>query len=292
MQSFLGRLLTEGVLRAVAWVPYGVVARMGMALGTLLHRIPSRRRHIVDVNLALCFPHMTAPQRQRLARAHFQHVMRSYVERGVQWFGSARRLEKLVRVESAINLDAAATEPTIFLGFHFVGIEAGCMRYSIGRPVASLYTPMSNTALDDVALRQRGRFGTVMMPRANSARQTVRVLRSGPPVMLAADMDFGRRDSVFAPFFGVPACTLTSVARLAQASKARVVPFVTEVLPDYQGYALKIFEPLAGFPSGDDVVDATRMNAFLEQQILRMPEQYYWVHRRFKHRPDGQASVY
>jgi KDO2-lipid IV(A) lauroyltransferase len=97
---------------------------------------------------------------------------------------------------------------------------------------------------------------------------------------------------VFAPFFGVPACTLTSVARLAQASKARVVPFVTEVLPDYQGYALKIFEPLAGFPSGDDVVDATRMNAFLEQQILRMPEQYYWVHRRFKHRPDGQASVY
>ncbi|AXV80252.1 lipid A biosynthesis lauroyl acyltransferase [Ralstonia solanacearum] len=292
MNVFLGRVLTEAVLRAFSFVPYRLAARTGMALGRLLHRFPSRRRRIVDVNLSLCFPQMSPQERHRLSRAHFEHVIRSYVERGVQWFGSSRRIEQLVRVESDIDLDTASEQPTIFLGFHFVGIEAGCVQYSIARRVASLYTPMSNRTLDGIAMRQRSRFGTVMIPRGGSARQALRALQAGLPVMLAADMDFGRRDSVFAPFFGVPACTLTSVSRLARLSGARVVPFVTDVLPDYKGYALRVFSPLAAFPSGDDLADASRLNAFLEQQILRIPEQYYWVHRRFKHRPDGEAPVY
>jgi len=111
-------------------------------------------------------------------------------------------------------------------------------------------------------------------------------------VMLAADMDHGIENSVFVPFFGVQACTLTSVSRLARLAGARVVPFVTEVLPDYKGYKMTIFEPLADFPSESDETDARRMNEFLESQIVRFPEQYYWVHRRFKHRPEGVAGVY
>jgi len=131
-----------------------------------------------------------------------------------------------------------------------------------------------------------------MIPRHASARHTLRILRTGKPIMLAADMDFGLRDSVFAPFFGVQACTLTSVSRLAKLSGARVVPFVAEVEDGYTGYKLRIFEPLANFPSDDLVADAQAMNRFLESQILRMPAQYYWVHRRFKRRPHGQAPVY
>ena len=110
--------------------------------------------------------------------------------------------------------------------------------------------------------------------------------------MLAADMDFGLRDSVFVPFFGIQACTLTAVSRLAQLSGARVVPFVSEVLPDYQGYGLQIFPALQGFPSGDARADAVAMNEFLEARIRENPDQYYWVHRRFKRRPQGEAPVY
>jgi KDO2-lipid IV(A) lauroyltransferase len=110
--------------------------------------------------------------------------------------------------------------------------------------------------------------------------------------MLAADMDHGIENSVFVPFFGVSTCTLTSVSRLAKLGGARVVPFLTEVLPDYQGYKLTIFDALPNFPSASESDDARSMNAFLERQVLRFPEQYYWVHRRFKSRPDGLASVY
>lgn len=261
-------------------------------LGGALYTLPGRRKHIVLVNLRLCFPEKSEGERDDLAREHFRQVVRSYLERGVQWFGSARRIRNLVQIESAIDLEDPDAPPTIFMGFHFVGIEVGCMRYSQSMPVASLYTHMSNTRLCDLAKRQRGRFGAQMIERSTSARKVVRLLQEGKSVMLAADMDHGIENSVFVPFFGVPACTLTSVSRLARISGARVVPFVTEVLPDFEGYRLTIFEPLSNFPSGSDTDDARAMNAFLEAQIINIPAQYYWVHRRFKHRPPGMAAVY
>lgn len=280
------------LLRILALMPYGVSARLGSALGTLLYRIPSSRKRIVHTNLRLCFPNRSEQEYERLALANFRHVIRSYVERGIQWFGSRRAIGKLVSVESAIDLSEADPPPTIYMGFHFVAIEAGSMMYSLTNPIASLYTPMSSQLVDQLAKRQRGRFGAEMISRADSARRTLATLKRGKPVMLAADMDHGHRDSLFVPFFGVPACTLTSIARLARASGARVVPFVTEVLPGYQGYKMTIFAALADYPSHDLQDDARRMNAFLEEQVSRMPEQYYWVHRRFKTRPHGEPSVY
>lgn len=281
-----------GLLRTLSVLPYAWVARAGGALGALLYRIPSRRKRIVLINLNLCFPEKSEADRNVLGREHFRHVLRSYLERGVQWFGSTRAIERLVELESHIDLDDPAAPPTIFMGFHFVAIEVGCMLYSTRFPVTALYTPMSDKRLCALAARQRGRFGASMMLRSNSARTVVSQLRTGQSVMLAADMDFGVDNSVFAPFFGIPACTLTSVSRLARLGRARVVPFVTEVLPDYRGYKMTIFEPLKDFPSGNDATDATRMNAFLEQEIVRLPDQYYWVHRRFKNRPVGMPSVY
>lgn len=290
--SRLSHVLTTALLRTLSALPYKFVARLGMVVGTALYALPSRRKHIVHVNLRLCFPERTERDLEKLARAHFRHVVRSYLERGIQWFGSAQTIRDIVQIESKIDLDDVTAPPTIFMGFHFVGIEVGCMLYSTYFPVASLYTRMSSTVVCDLAKRQRGRFGAEMIERATSARKIVELLRSGKPVMLAADTDQGEENSVFVPFFGVPACTLTAVSRLARLGRARVVPFVTEVLPDYQGYKLTIFEPLADFPSGNDEIDARRMNAFLEDQIVKCPEQYYWVHRRFKHRPPGMASVY
>ncbi|MFM0441074.1 lipid A biosynthesis lauroyl acyltransferase [Paraburkholderia strydomiana] len=288
----LGYLLVVMLLRALSVLPYPLVARLGSALGAALYALPSRRKHVVLVNLRLCFPEKTERERHELAKEHFRQVIRSYLERGIQWFGSAKTIKKIVQIESRIVLENKDAPPSIFMGFHFVGIEIGCILYSMQLPVAALYTRMSSPRLCDLARRQRGRFGAEMIERSASARKIVGMLRSGKPVMLAADMDHGIDNSVFVPFFGVPACTLTSVSRLARLGHARVVPFVTEVLPDYRGYKLTIFEPLNDFPSGSDTDDARRMNAFLEAQILRFPEQYYWVHRRFKHRPPGVPAVY
>jgi KDO2-lipid IV(A) lauroyltransferase len=269
-----------------------LVARVGSAVGATLYALPSRRKHIVLVNLHLCFPEKSERECDELAREHFRHVVRSYLERGVQWFGSAQRIRNLVQIESAIDLDDRNAPPTIFMGFHFVGVEIGCLVYSLKMPAASLYTHMSNTRLCDLAKRQRGRFGAEMVERSTSARKIVRLLHEGKPVMLAADMDHGIENSVFVPFFGVPACTLTSVSRLAKMGHARVVPFVTEVLPDFKGYRLNVFAPLSDFPSESDTNDARCMNEFLEAQVLKIPAQYYWVHRRFKHRPEGMPAVY
>lgn len=292
MKSSIQNALTTSLLRALSVLPYKLVARTGEALGSILYRIPGKRRAILRTNLLLCFPEKTPEQREALALATFRHVIRSYLERGLQWYGSAAALSDLMEVESAIELQDTYDQPTIFLGFHFAAIEAGCMYYSTHHPVASIYTPMSDAATDGISLRQRGRFGTEMIPRNKSAREVLKVLKSGKPIMLAADMDFGLRDSVFVPFFGVQACTLTAVSRLAKLSGARVVPFVTQVQPDYRGYKLSIFEPLDNYPSGDVTLDALQMNEFLEKQVRRFPEQYYWVHRRFKRRPAGEPSVY
>ncbi len=288
----LGHLLIVVLLRTLSILPYQLVARLGSAVGAALYLLPSRRKHIVLVNLRLCFPNKSPREHDELGREHFQQVVRSYLERGYQWFGSARKIRSLVQVESAIDLEDKNAPPTIFLGFHFVGIEIGCMLYSLEMPVASLYTHMSNKRLCDLAKRQRSRFGAQMIERSTSARKIVRLLQEGKPVMLAADMDHGIGNSVFVPFFGVPACTLTSVSRLAKMSGARVVPFVTEVLPDFKGYRLKVFAPFSDFPSGSDTDDARCTTAFLEAQIMKIPAQYYWVHRRFKNRPPGMAAVY
>ena len=288
----LGYWLLLGLLRLLSVLPYALVARAGNALGAVLYMLPSHRKHVVLVNLRLCFPLKTERKREKLALAHFQHVVRSYLERGFQWFGSLRTIERLVEMDSRIDLHDPHAPPTIFMGFHFVGIEVGCMLYSSRLPVAALYTRMSNTRVCALARRQRGRFGADMIERSASAKHVVRLLRSGVPVMLAADMDHGTTGSVFAPLFGVPACTLTSVSRLAKLGGARVVPFVTEVLPAFRGYKLTIFDPLENFPTDSEALDARTMNAFLERQILRLPDQYYWVHRRFKHRPAGMPAVY
>jgi Kdo2-lipid IVA lauroyltransferase/acyltransferase len=294
MLSRLGAKLAIGLLKLFALLPYGLIARIGDGLGWLLYQVPSRRKRIVHINLKLCFPEWNDERREDVAQKHFRHAIRSYLERSVQWFGSAKKLEKLIQLDSAIDLTDPDLPPTLFLGLHFVGIEAGSifLNYSLKRQCGSLYQPMSNPELEEVAKAARARFGADMASRADSARIVLRWLRDRKPVMLGADMDYGMRNSTFVPFFGVPTCTLTAVGRLAKVGQAQVVPFIGEVLPNYKGYRLKVFKPWDNYPTGDDEADARRMNAFLEEQIPLIPEQYYWVHKRFKTRPPGEPSVY
>lgn len=294
MLKRLGIALAISFLRFLAILPYGFVARLGAGLGWLLYQIPSSRKRVVHINLRLCFPEWPDDKRELIARQHFQHAIRSYVERSVQWFGSAKKLEKLVQVDSEIDLLDPDMPPTILLGYHFVGIEAGSIfiNHALRRPCGALYQPLSNPEVNRIAKEARGRFDAEMVSRADSARAVIRMLRARKPVMLGSDMDYGMRNSAFVPFFGVQACTLTTVARLAKTGPAQVVPFIGEVLPNYKGYRLKVFKPWTDYPTNDEVADARKMNAFLEEQVLKMPEQYYWIHRRFKTRPEGEKGFY
>src|SRR5580698_9843185 len=202
MLSRIGVKLAVGLLKLFALLPYGFVARLGDGLGWLLYQIPSRRKRIVHINLKLCFPEWSDERREDVAQKHFRHAIRSYLERSVQWFGSAKKLEKLIQVDSEVDLTDPDMPPTLLLGFHFVGIEAGSIfiNYALKRQCGALYQPMSNPELDAIAKHARGRFGSDMASRADSARIVLRWLRDRKPVMLGADMDYGMRNSTFVPF--------------------------------------------------------------------------------------------
>ena len=160
--------------------------------------------------------------------------------------------------------------------------------------MAGLYAHQKNPVYDALLLRGRTRFDpeAIAISRQGGVRPVLAALRAGVPIYYAPDLDFGRKDAVFVPFFGVPAATITGVSRLARASGASVMPVVARMLPGGAGYVVTIHPPFENFPTGDVVADTRQINAFIEQQVLTMPEQYYWVHKRFKTRPEGEASPY
>lgn len=285
--------LAVGMLWLLHFLPLGVLARLGNGLGNVLFVLGRSRRRIALTNLALCLPEVDGHTRKRLARSHFQGVARSLLERGILWWGSEARIRGMVGVEGEDIWLALRGRPVIFLVPHFVGFEMGGFRFNLDHPVASMYAKQRNPVFDAAFLRGRLRFKTAkMFSRQDGVRTIVRSLRDGLPFIYLPDMDFGPRDAVFVPFMGVQAATITGLARLAAISRAVVVPMITCQLPGGRGYATRFYPPWEGFPTGDDVADARRMNEFIEARVREMPAQYYWVHKRFKTRPPGEPGIY
>lgn len=285
--------LALGLMWLLHFLPLSVLSRLGHGLGDLLFVLGRERRYVALTNLALCFPEEDERARRRIARAHFRAVARSMLERGVLWWGSADRIRAMVSVAGEEHWHAARGRPVIFLVPHFVGFEMGGFRFNLDEPLASMYAKQRNAAFDAAFLRGRLRFKTAkMFSRQDGVRTIVRALRDGLPFIYLPDMDFGPRDAVFVPFFGVEAATITGLARLAAISKAAVVPMITRQLPAGEGYAMRFYPAWENYPSGDDLADARRMNEFIEERVREMPEQYYWVHKRFKTRPEGEPNIY
>jgi KDO2-lipid IV(A) lauroyltransferase len=282
-----------GIIWLLHFLPLGLLAAVGRAVGALLYVAAPGRRRVADTNLRLCFPSWSNVQRSRVVRAHFQALARSLLERGLAWWAPRERLVRLIRIEGAEHWQAVAHRPTIWLAPHFVGLDMGGVRLSMEREAVSVYSRQKDPVIDAMLYHGRTRF---VMPelisRQEGMRAVVRAMRRGLPFYYLPDMDFGERDSIFVPFFGVPAATVTGLARLARLADAVVVPTLTRQLPGAQGYELRFYPAWSDFPSGDLVADTRRMNEFIEQRVLEMPEQYYWVHRRFKTRPPGEPSLY
>jgi KDO2-lipid IV(A) lauroyltransferase len=275
------------------FLPLSVQAAIGSAVGSVLFWLIPERRRVTRTNLAKCFPAMAEEERERLARAHFRVFCRSFVERGLLWWAPRGRIERLIRVEGLAHLHALEGAPAILFVPHFVGMDAGFTRLCCDLNMVGMYANQKDAHLAALLWRGRTRFGD---QRAHSRQEGVRPLiagmRAGRPLYYLPDQDYGARDAVFVPFFGVQAATVPGLSRIARIAGAKVLPCVPRFLPGGAGYVIAIEPPWDKFPTEDLLADTRRMNEYIEGKVLEMPEQYLWMHKRFKTRPPGEARFY
>lgn len=277
------------------WLPLPILGRIGKAVGSLLFVLLRHRRHIALTNLRLCLPHLSDQERLNIGRAHFQGYARSVLERGMLWWASPERLKKLIRIVPAVPTSAAAARPTIFLCPHFVCLEVAGVAITMAGSACSMYTAQHNRVFNEALRKGRLRFTPDernLIARQAGIKPIIRAMRDGRPFLMLPDMDFGLRESVFVPFFGMPAATLTAPARLTMATDGQVIPVVTRFLPNYEGWQVIFYPPWDDYPGTDIEAATARMNAFIEARVLEAPSEYFWSHKRFKTRPEGMAGVY
>lgn len=281
------------ILWLLHFLPFRVLVAIGNGLGTVLYLLAAKRRKIGDTNLKMCFPDMREEMREALLREHFKMFARGLVERCILWWSSAERIRSLIRVEGVEHFDAIQGHPAILLTPHFVGMDAGGQWVAQHADTVCMYANQRSIYLTRLLLEKRARFRNQhLYSRQQGLRPILKGMRDNMPFIYPPDQDQGVKDGAFIPFFGVPAATMTSVSRIAKMTGAKVVPSITRVLPGGAGYVLTFYPAWENFPSGDDIADARRMNEFIEQRILEMPEQYFWLHKRFKTRPEGEESFY
>lgn len=279
-------------LRLLARLPLPLLRALGAVLGAALFVAARARRRVVLRNLALCFAGVPAWRRWGWAWQTFVHVGQALVDRVWLWHAPAAVVARRVRLQGDLTV-LQQPGPVLVFAPHFMGLDAAWTRLTqaLARPWAGMYAAQTRPWLDAWVRRGRQRFGQPLtVARREGLRGLVRALREGRAVYLLPDMDLGAQAAVFVPFFGVPAATVTSLARLAALGGAPVVPVLGRL--DARGYTVQVLPPWSGYPSGDERADAARMNAELQRWIEPDPSQYHWLHRRFKTRPPGQTSVY
>lgn len=284
-----------GLLWLIIRLPYRVLLALGRLVGRLMHVFMRDRRHVAEVNLQLCFPQWTEERRRQVLRDNFESNGIALFEMAMAWWWPRQRLARLAHVEGLEHLHnaAAAGQGVVLVSLHFTTLELGAALLGQQVTIDGMYREHRNPVFDLVQRRGRERHNAdARAIEREDVRAMFKSLRSGRAIWYAPDQDYGRKASVFVPFFGVPAATVTATSAFARLGKAQVVPFTQTRLPDAQGYRLTVHPPLAGFPGGDETADALRINQWAEQAIEQQPEQYMWVHRRFKTRPEGEARPY
>jgi len=280
------------VLWLVHFLPLSWISALGGALGSVVYRFG--RGRVTRINLKLCFPEMGDAEIDALGRRHFRMLGRNALELSLMVWGKEDDLLRLVRHEGLEHLRSARErgEPVIAFAPHFIGLNMGGIRVAHEWPSsASIYSRQKNPVLERIFLRARLRFGTpTLVSRQEGLRAVIRVIKGGKSLYFLPDMDFGARDAIFVPFFGVPTATITALPRLAKLTGAKVIPVVTRQVGD--GYVVRFYPPWENYPTGDLEADVRRMNAFIEERVREMPEQYFWAHKRFKTRPPGDPSPY
>lgn len=280
-----------GITRLAVMLPHRQRLALGRWLGRTLGSLIKSRRRTIATNLKLCFPELTNPEREQLIYRHLESLGMGMIETAMSWWLNDDELSALAIIEGAEYLRSAQANGygvILFTG-HFTSLELGGHLLGIHFPVHAMYRQLRNYLADSIVLQGRSRRSPKLYAR-DDIRSMVRDLKKGAIVWYAMDQDQGGAQAIFAPFFGVPAATLTTTSRLAKLTGALVIPYWPTRLPDGR-YRIRILPALDNFPS-DPAQDAIRLNALLEEWIKQTPEQYLWVHRRFKTRPAGMLDFY
>ena len=277
----------------IAQMPYKLQMFCGRALGQCLLYLSPKRKKIAQTNIRLCFPALNEQAQLDLVKKHFLSLGCGFVETAMSWWTPAHKLMSLIQLSGKEHLDKALAEGkgVILLSAHFTTLEIGGRLLALNTPFHVLYRSHKNPVFEHIMHHARCTHFEKAIPR-DDMRGMIKSLKANTPVWYAPDQDFGIKNAVFVPFFNIAAATTTGTSRLAKLTGAQVVPFFQQRLANNQGYQLTILPALEQFPSDDNVVDSQRINTLIEQQIIKQPEQYLWVHRRFKTRPEGEDKFY
>nr|WP_314899035.1 lipid A biosynthesis lauroyl acyltransferase [uncultured Deefgea sp.] len=282
--------LIAAILWLIHLIPFPVMHWISLPLGWVLYNTLKRRRHIGETNLKLCFPEYSQIQRAQLLQRHFQQSVHLVLAYSILYWGSAERLRRIIRVEGEEHIQQQVGKPYILLSPHFLGLDFGGQRYSLDYR-GSAYLASQRGAFNQISLHLRSRFNNpLLVPRSEGIRPIIKALKQNIPFYYLPDQDLGPKDSIFVPFFGVPTATTPALSRIAKMSQATVIPMVTTLHDDH--LLLRYEAPWTNFPSDNIEADTLRMNQFIEQRVLENPSQYFWLHRRFKTRPEGESCVY
>ena len=284
-----------GVLWLVVQLPYRLQLCIGRALGALMYRVAGDRRRIAARNLELCFPDKCAAERKHLLKENFASTGIAFFEMAMSWWWSKPRLAKLAHIEGLEHLKQAQLEGrgVILMAFHFTTLEIGAALLGQKHTIDGMYREHGNPLFDFIQRRGRERHNLDSLAvERDDVRGMLKLLRSGRAIWYAPDQDYGAKQSIFVPLFGIQAATVTATSKFAKLGKALVVPFTQQRLADGSGYKLVIHAPLSDFPGESDEADCLRINQWVERAIRECPEQYLWAHRRFKTRPPGEPKLY
>ncbi|MGB9428850.1 MAG: LpxL/LpxP family Kdo(2)-lipid IV(A) lauroyl/palmitoleoyl acyltransferase [Gammaproteobacteria bacterium] len=276
--------LLLGLIRLMVWLPYAVQLAVGYGIGRTSRFVAGRRWRVTLTNLRMCFPELDENARRQIAKKHFASLGMGLIEFGMCWWMSEKRLRKLtVEVSGLEHLHAARAQGhgVLLLAGHFTQLEMVGRILGLQTDLHLLYRPIPNPVIEEVMRRNRERLFERAIPR-DDVRLLLKSLKQGKPVWYAMDQGYRGKGSIMVPFFGIPAPTNPALSRLAEVSRAPVVPFFGERLPGRRGYHLVIHPALENFPTDDPAADTLRINKLLEQFIRQVPEQYLWSHDRFK----------
>ncbi|MGE5167408.1 MAG: LpxL/LpxP family Kdo(2)-lipid IV(A) lauroyl/palmitoleoyl acyltransferase [Deltaproteobacteria bacterium] len=282
-----------GVVCLIAKLPYRALIALGRGLGVLTARLPGARRRVAQRNLAVCFPDMPDAERVWLLQRNLADLGLMLVEFAFAWFGSDRAIARVpCRIEGLEHLARCRTQGrgVLLVGAHFSHLELCARLVSQRIRIAGMYRVMDDPVFERAVLHARLGYAEAMFTK-DELRASVKYLKRGGTLWYAPDQDMRGKDTVFAPFFGVAASTLTATHHLARLSGAAVIPFFHKREP-HGGYAIRLEAPLEDFPSADVTVDTARVNERIERMVREAPAQYLWVHKRFKTRPPGEAPLY
>lgn len=284
-----------GLLWLVSQLPYRVLLLLGRLLGALMYRVAGSRRRIAAKNLELCFPEKAPAERERLLRENFASTGIAFFEMAMSWWWPRARLARLAHVEGLEHLKQAQAEGqgVILMSLHFTTLEIGAALLGQRHTIDGMYREHKNPVFDFIQRRGRERHNPdATAIEREDVRAMLKVLRAGRAIWYAPDQDYGAKQSLFVPLFGIPAATVTATTKFARLGKARVVPFTQARLADGSGYRLVVHPPLADFPGESEEADCLRINQWIETVLREQPEQYLWAHRRFKTRPPGEPKLY